>query len=294
MAQFTNSSNSHVLNTFYFNAGQFRNCTVDIIDIQKKTFVSSSYLKKIFNISTLNTESNINSKSIRVRNILNSLFSSSSLNCLCELFRLKKIFLSLVPFNTTSSLSSIYVRLKNNLTSLTADSNITSNIRKRIGPSFKLGSNTDLIYKVNRTCYTNISTIKTKSSFGIEYFGFLLYYKGKLKIVICHKSAPHHPEELEYKVCSIKRKEKYPFNSFIIKSWVLNDGRCESSSYHFDTTETIKENTILDIHEIEEPVVVECDNKHSFFFTSTTKGNSISLTPVVGKELKYNGNKIFE
>ena len=60
------------------------------------------------------------------------------------------------------------------------------------------------------------------------------------------------------------------------------------------TAETIKENTILDIHEIEEPVVTECDNKHSFFFTPTTKGNRISLTPVVGKELKYNGHKIFE
>lgn len=263
MAQFTNSSNSHVLNTFYFNAGQFRDCTVDVIDIQKRTFVNSSYLKKIFNYSTLKTESTVNTKSVRVKYLLIPIQSTVSyLQCLCDLVRLRKIFISIVPFKSTSSLSSTYVRLKNNTISLS---------------------------------YTNnISTIKKSSSLDIDYFGFLIYYKGKIKTFICTKSSPHHPEELEYKVRGIERKEKYPFNSFIIGSWIFNDGRWESSSYHFDTAETIKESTILDIHEIEEPVVVKYDNKHSFFFTPPTKSNRISLIHVVGKELKYNGNKIFE
>ena len=168
-------------------------------------------------------------------------------------------------------------------------------IRKIISTSFKLNSKTNLNYKVNRNCYTSISTIKgSSSSLNIDYFGFLIYYKGKIKTFICSKSSPHHPEELEYKVRGIERREKYPFNSFVIGSWIFNDGRWESSSYHFDTAETIKENTIIDIHEIEEPVVVKYDNKHSFFFTSSTKNNRISLIPVVEKELKYNGNKIFE
>ena len=295
MARFTNSSNSHVLNTFYFNAGQFRDCTVDVIDIQKRTFVNSSYLKKIFNYSTLKTESSVNTKSIRVKNLLIPIQSTISyLRCLCDLVRLRKIFLSIVPFKSTSSLSSTYVRLKNSTLSLYYTNNISSIIRISISPSFKLNSKTNLSYKVNRSCYTNISPLKNISSLDIDYFGFLIYYKGKIKTFICTKSAPHHPSFLTYKVRGKEYKERLPFNAFYLNSSLYNDGAWTTSSYHFDTTETIKENTILDIHEVKEPVVVECDNKHSLFFTPTTKSNKISFTPVVGKELKYDGHKIFE
>lgn len=144
-----------------------------------------------------------------------------------------------------------------------------------------------------RNKYTQSSFVDI-SDVHLEQSGFLLYYKGRLKMFICPQSSPHHPEGLEYKVRGIETKERYPLNSFILGDIILNDGGWTTSSYHFDTAETIKENTIFDIHEIEEPVVVECDNKHSFFFTPTTKSSRISLTPVVGKELKYNGHKIFE
>ena len=144
-----------------------------------------------------------------------------------------------------------------------------------------------------RNKYTQSSFVDI-SDVHLEQSSFLLYYKGRLKMFICPQSSPHHPEGLEYKVRGIETKERYPLNSFVLGDILINEGRWTTSSYHFDTAETIKENTILDIHEIEEPVVVECDNKHSFFFTPTTKGSRISLTPVVGKELKYNGHKIFE
>lgn len=267
MAQFTNSSNSHVLNTFYFNAGQFRDCTVDIIDIQKRTFISSSYLKKIFNYSTLKTESSVNTKSVRVKNLLIPIQSIvSSLRCLCTLVKLRKIFLSIVPFKSTSSLSSTYVRLKNNTISLSYTNKISSIIRRSISPSFKLNSKTDLIYKVNRNCYTNISTIKTKSSFNIEYFGFLLYYKGKLKTIICPKSAPHHPSSLTYKVRGKEYKERLPFNAFYLNSSFYNEGAWTTSSYYFDTAETVKDNTSITLCNKKDPAIIKCSTKPVFFF----------------------------
>lgn len=267
MAQFTNSSNSHVLNTFYFNAGQFRDCTVDVIDIQKRTFVSSSYLKKIFNYSTLKTESFVNTKSVRVKNLLIPIQSTISyLQCLCDLVRLRKIFISIVPSKSTSSLSSTYVRLKNNTISLSYTNKISSIIRRSISPSFKLNPKTNLSYKVNRSCYTNISTIKNISSLDIDYFGFLIYYKGKIKTFICTKSAPHHPSSLTYKVRGKEYKERLPFNTFYLNSSPYNDGAWTTSSYYFDTAETVKDNTGITLCNKKEPAIIKCSTKPVFFF----------------------------
>lgn len=266
MTQFRNPSNSHVLNTLYFNAGQFRDCTVDVIGINKRTNVNSFYLKKIFNISTLDTKSNINSKSIRVRNILNYLSSSSSLNCLGDIIKLRKIFISIVPFNASSSIQSTYVRLKNNFVSLSADSTITSSIRRSISPSLNFKSKTDFTYKVTRRCYTSISPIKITSSFGINYFGFLLYYKGKLKTIICHKSAPHHPAILTYRVRGKEYSDKIPFNATSLNSNVYNAGFWVTQSYHFDTEETVKDNTVINLCTKKEPEVIKCSSKPIFFF----------------------------
>lgn len=267
MAQFTNSSNSHVLNTFYFNAGQFRDCTVDVIDIQKRTSVNSSYLKSIFNYSTLKTESSVDTKSVRVKNLLIPTQSAiSSLKCLCALVRLRKIFISITPFKSLSSLSSTYVRLKNNTVSLSYTNNISSIIRKNINPSFKLNSKTNLNYKVNRNCYTSISTIKRSSSLDIDYFGFLIYYKGKIKTFICTKSAPHHPSSLTYKVKGKEYKERLPFNAFYLNSSLYNEGDWTTSSYHFDTAETVKDNTSIALCNKKEPAIIKCSTKPVFFF----------------------------
>ena len=222
-------------------------------------------------ISTFNLESNSNLKAIMSNPLFSDVEEIKSFSYNQNLLLVRKPIL--VHINNNTNINYKIYR------SLYRDSNITYN--------------NNITYAFSKKKYIK-SNIISDSNIELDQMGFLLYYNGRLKLVICHKSSPHHPEELEYKVRGIERKEKYPFNSFIIGSWIFNGGRWESSSYHFDTAETIKENTILDIHKIEEPVVVECDNKHSFFFTPTTKGSRISLTPVVGKELKYNGHKIFE
>ena len=199
--------------------------------------------------------------------------------------------ISSITSNTDSNI--ITIRGKINSSSIINNTFTDSSAYRYRAPSFTIEEGSSIEYIVGRNKYAQSSFIDI-SDVHLEQSGFLLYYKGRLKMVICPKSSPHHPEGLEYKVIGIETKERYPLNSFILGDILINDGRWTTSSYHFDTAETIKENTILDIHEIEEPVVVECDNKHSFFFTPTTKSNRISLTPIVGKELKYNGHKIFE
>ena len=207
-----------------------------------------------------------------------------------------------IPTTIFTDISSIAANTDYSITTIRGkinSSNIINNTytdssayrHRTLSSTIKEGSSVE--YVAGRNKYTQSSFVDS-SNVHLEQSGFLLYYNGRLKIFICPKSSPHHPEGLEYKVRGIETKERYPLNSFILGDILINDGRWTTSSYHFDTAETIKENTILDIHEVEEPVVVECDNKHSFFFTPATKSNRISLTPVVGKELKYNGHKIFE
>ena len=196
----------------------------------------------------------------------NNLSASSSLNCLGDVIKLRKIFISIVPFSASSSIHSTYVRLKNNFVSLSADSTITSSIRRSISPSLNFKSKTDFTYKVNRRCYTNISTIKNKSSFGIDYFGFLLYYKGKLKTIICHKSAPHHPAILTYRVSGKEYSDRLSFNTNSLNTSVYNAGYWTTRSYHFDTEETVKDNTIINLCTKKEPEVIKCCNKPIFFF----------------------------
>lgn len=198
---------------------------------------------------------------------------------------------SSITASTDSSITTIREKINNSIIVNNTSTDSSAYRYRTCSSTTEEGSSVE--YMAGRNKYTQSSFVDI-SDVHLEQAGFLLYYKGRLKIFICPQSSPHHPEGLEYRVRGIETKERYPLNSFILGGIIINDGKWTTSSYHFDTAETIKENTILDIHEIEEPVVVECDNKHSFFFTPTTKSNRISLTPVVGKELKYNGHKIFE
>ena len=203
------------------------------------------------------------------------------------------IFTDISSITASTDSSIITIRGKINSSSIINSTSTDSSAYRHRTFSSTIEEGSYVEYMVGRNKYIQSSFVDI-SDVHLEQSGFLLYYKGRLKIFICPKSSPHHPEGLEYKVIGIETKERYPLNSLILGDILINDGRWTTSSYHFDTAETIKENTILDIHEIEEPVVVECDNKHSFFFTPTTKGSRISITSVVGKELKYNGHKIFE
>ena len=199
--------------------------------------------------------------------------------------------ISSITTSTNSSITTIKGKINSSIIN-NSTSTDSSAYRYRT-PFFTIVENSSVEYMAGRNKYTQGSFVDI-SDVHLEQSGFLLYYKGRLKLFICPQSSPHHSAELEYKVRGIETKERYPLNSFILGDILVNKGRWTTSSYHFDTAETIKENTILDIHEVKEPVVVECDNKHSLFFTPTTKSNKISITPVVGKELKYNGHKIFE
>ena len=267
MQQYLNPNNSHVFNTLAFNAGQFRDCTVGIDVIESNSFSSIYPIKYIFNTINVEVESLLsNIKSIRVKNLSTFLFISSDISCLAEISKLKKIFLSLTEISSSSSVLPTYVRLKNNTLTIPANTSVTSGISNIRGPFVNItDSSTSVSCGINRNSYTALHC-NTTSSFDINYSGFLLYYKGKLKVFICPKSSPHHPGELKYRVRGNEIKKFLPLNSSTINSSYYNEGEYTTASYHFDTAETVKDNTSLNICTQKEPAVIKCSDKPLFFF----------------------------
>lgn len=236
---------------------------------------------------------------------------------------------SSITASTDSSMTTIKGKI--NSSSIINNTSTDSSAYRHRTFSSTIEKDSSVEYKVGRNKYIQSSFVDL-SDVHLEQSGFLLYYKGRLKLFICPKSSPHHPEDIEYrvqgsdvkeynsvnhnilnvmllaegsfktashhfdtqetikdsfisictksaprhpenityKVKGLDKKETLPFNSFILGSNKYNEGSWLTSSYHFDTQETVKENTVLTIKKPKFVALSGCVEKPSLYFKASS------------------------